>query len=167
MEFLASVTPILGIVLMVVAFFLSFIPLLPGPVIPWLVAIVFGFLTGWERFSTTAAIIITILMLISATSDYWRPLLGAGKGGLSCAASLGSIVGGLVGTFVIPIPLLGTLIGCVVGALAVELIRHSDVDRAVRAGEQAARLFAIGYALNIGISFAMLVIFVVSVLTTG
>lgn len=162
-----SLSLLLVSILMLVAFILSFIPILPGPIIPWLVGIVFGFLNGWDRLTPAAGIVMTLLMLVGATADYWRPLLGAKAGGMTCRASIGSMIGGIAGTFLIPIPLLGTLIGCVVGALIIELLQFGDLNKALQAGRGALKLFVVGYILNIAISFAIFLTYLISVLTTG
>jgi len=67
-------------------------------------------LTGWERFTPAAAWFSTAIMLIAMTNDFWLPLFGVKGGGMSGQAALGSFVGGVIGTFAIPIPLIGSLI---------------------------------------------------------
>jgi uncharacterized protein YqgC (DUF456 family) len=167
MDSLQPITTLLVILAMAVAFLLSFIPILPGPVIPWVVGVAFGILNGWERLTPAAALVMTALMVIGATADIWRPLLGAKTGGMTCRTSLGSIIGGIAGTVLIPIPLLGTLIGCIAGALVVELLQFGDLRRALAAGRVALKLFIVGYALNIALSFAILLTFLISLLTTA
>lgn len=158
---------VLATALMIVTLVLAFIPILPGSLMPWAVGIVYGLLTGWTRITPFSAILITMLMLIGVTADYWRPLLGAKTTGMGCRTSIGSFVGGLIGTFIIPIPLLGTIIGLVVGALLIELLQFGDLRKAMGAGQAALKQFAVGYALTIGISVAIFVVFIISVLTTG
>lgn len=158
---------ILATALILVTLVLAFIPILPGPLMPWAVGIVYGILTGWQRITPLAAIIMTLLMLVGVTADYWRPLLGAKTTGMGCRTSLGSFAGGFLGTFLIPIPLIGTVVGLVAGALLMELAQFGDLKKAMGAGRAALKQFAIGYALNIGISVGIFVVYVISVLTTG
>lgn len=152
---------------MLITIGLSFIPILPGPLLPWAVGIVYGALTNWERLTPAAAVIMTVLMLVGVTADWWRPLLGAKTTGISCKTSFGSFVGGLVGTFLIPIPLVGTVIGLVAGALVVELAQFGDLRKAMQAGQSALKLFVIGYALNVALSIAIFLVYLISLLTTG
>ncbi|MCA9907574.1 MAG: DUF456 domain-containing protein, partial [Anaerolineae bacterium] len=98
---------------------------------------------------------------------FWLPLLGVQTGGMSCAASLGSLAGGIAGTFLIPIPLLGTLIGTVIGALLVEFVRRGQATPAIAAGQQAARLFVIGYALRLISSVVIVIIYIISLASSG
>lgn len=158
---------ILATVMMLVTLALAFVPILPGPLMPWAVAIVYGVLTGWTRITPLAAIVISVLMVVGVTADWWRPLLGAKTTGMGCRTSLGSFAGGFLGTFLIPIPLLGTVIGLVAGALLMELAQFGNLQKAMSAGKAALRMFVVGYALNIAISVAIFVVYVISVLTTG
>jgi uncharacterized protein YqgC (DUF456 family) len=157
---------VLASAMMVLTLILAFVPILPGPLMPWAVAIVYGVLTGWQRITPLAAVIMTLLMLVGVTADYWRPLLGAKTTGMGCRTSLGSFAGGLIGTFIIPIPLLGTVIGLVAGALVMEFMQFGDLKKAMGAGRAAFKQFVVGYALTIAISVAIFVVYLVSILTT-
>ena len=157
---------VLTTILMVVTLALSFLPILPGPLLPWAIGMVFGVLNGWERLTPAAALVMTALMLIGGTADWWRPLLGAKTTGMGCRTSLGSFAGGLIGTFIIPIPLIGTIIGLIVGALIVELAQFGDLRKAMTAGQAALKLFIVGYVLNIIISIAIFGVYLFSILST-
>lgn len=167
LEFSPTLLLILATAMMLITLVLAFIPILPGPLMPWAVGIVYGALAGWQRVTPLAAIIMTLLMLIGVTADYWRPLLGAKTTGMGCRTSLGSFAGGFIGTFLIPIPLLGTVIGLVAGALLMELAQFGDLRKAMFAGRAALKQFVMGYALTIAISVAIFVVYVISVIATG
>ncbi len=158
---------ILATALMLVTLVLALIPILPGSLMPWAVGIVYGALTGWQRVTPVAAVVMTLLMLVGVTADYWRPLLGAKTTGMGCRTSLGSFAGGLIGTFLIPIPLVGTVIGLVAGALLMELAQFGDLRKAMGAGQAAFKQFVVGYALTIAISVMIFVVYLVSVSATG
>jgi hypothetical protein len=155
------------LVLMIIGVFLSLVPILPGSLVVWGIALAAALLDNFQRISPAAFVVMTIIMVISQLSDFWLPLFGVRSGGLSCAASIGSIVGGMVGTFIIPVPLLGTLIGAIVGALAVDYLQRQNVDTAVTAGKEAARLFAIGYAVRFISSLMIFIVFIISLVTQG
>jgi uncharacterized protein YqgC (DUF456 family) len=109
----------------------------------------------------------TVTMIISITSDFWLPLLGVKTSGLSCLSAIGSIIGGLVGTFVIPVPIIGTLIGTVFGALIIEYVALREKTKALRAGQTALKLFVVGYILELIFTFAIFIVFLISIATTG
>lgn len=156
-----------GTILMVGALVVSFIPILPGTVIVWLAAMAFGLVNQWTRFTPAAGVIATLLMIFSVSSDFWLPALGVKTGGLTCLGAIGSLVGGLVGTFLIPLPICGTLIGAVVGALLVEAIHFRNMQKALQAGQSAATMFVLGYLVEAGSSIAVFIVYVVSLATTG
>lgn len=151
-----------GTILLIIAFILSFIPIMPGAMLVWGVAIVTAILDGFVHITPLAAIIFTLLMIVNVTSDVWLPMLGVRTSGLTCLGAVGSFIGGLAGTFVIPLPILGTLIGTVIGALAVELLYFGEMRKAVRAGRVALQLFIVGYILEIAASAAIVLVFLVS-----
>jgi hypothetical protein len=165
-ELAQSALIVVGTILMVVALLLSFVPILPGPVLVWGVGLLISVLDQFQRLTPVAAAIMTLIMLVGVLSDFWLPLLGMKTDGMSCLASLGSLIGGLLGTFFIPLPLLGTLIGCVAGALLVELVRWRQVRPAWRAGRSAFKMFLLGYAVEVAASLAIFATYLISLLST-
>jgi uncharacterized protein len=156
----------LAAVLMVVAFALSFIPMMPGAMVVWVVAIGFAILEGFKRMTPLAAVIATLIMAVGTLSDFWLPLLGVKSQGASCLATIGASVGGLLGTFFIPIPILGTLIGCVIGALIAEFVRLRQLRQAIQAGRVAFKMFVVGYAVEVVCSLGVVIVFFVSLWLT-
>jgi hypothetical protein len=152
---------------MVAGVLLTFIPITPGALLVWGIALVAGILDGFNRITVPALIVISALMLINVSSDYWLPFLGVKTSGTSCLSGFGAIMGGLVGTFAIPIPILGTFVGTILGALLVEFIVAREQNRAMRAGMAAAKMFVVGYILELVTVFVMLIIFMISVATTA
>jgi uncharacterized protein YqgC (DUF456 family) len=153
-----------SVILMLIGVFLSLIPVLPGSLVVWGIALAAAYIDNFQRVTPVAIGIMTVIMVISQLSDFWLPLFGVRSGGLTCAASLGSIAGGIVGTLVIPIPLLGTLVGTIVGALIVDYIQRQQVETAVAAGTEAARLFAIGYAVRFVSSVLIFIVFIIALM---
>jgi uncharacterized protein YqgC (DUF456 family) len=166
-EISQSALVLVGTPLMVLALVVSFIPILPGTVIVWLAAMAFGILDQWTQFTPAAGIICTAIMIFSVTSDFWLPALGMKTGGLTCLGAVGSLIGGFVGTFLIPLPICGTLIGAVAGALLAELVRFRDLRKAFAGGQTAAKMFVVGYILEAVCSIAVFVVYIVSVGNSG
>lgn len=156
-----------GTILMVAALVVSLIPILPGTVIVWLAAMAFGLVNQWMRFTPAAGIIVTAIMIFSVSSDFWLPALGVKTGGLTCLGAIGSLVGGLIGTFLIPLPICGTLIGAVLGALIVEMIHFRNMQKALQAGQSAATMFVLGYIVETASSVAVFVVYLASLASTG
>ncbi len=151
---------------MLVVLLISFVPIMPGPLLMWAIAIVFGVLDHFTRFTPVAAVVATAIMATGAARDLWLPLLGVRTGGLSCLTSAAAFIGGFIGTFTIPIPIVGTMAGGIIGALMVEFIHRRQVQLAVKAGQTVFKLQLVGYAIELSTTFAIFVVYVVSLLTT-
>ena len=161
----SGLTIIAGI-LMVVTLFLGLLPFLPGPLILWGISVVYGILTNFQHLTILSVIIITLLMIIGSTTEFWTPLIGMKGRGSSCSSVLGTILGGLVGTFAIPIPIAGTLIGMILGAILLEAMRLGDLKKALQAGSLAFESFVWGIITEFGFNLAIVGVFFGSLLIT-
>lgn len=154
----------LTLVVMIGALFVSVIPYISGTLLMWAVALIYGLMTNFSLLPLPVMAVLTLLMVAGATTEFWMPLFGARVPGMSCLGAIGSLIGGLVGTFVIPIPILGTIIGMIVGAMLVEFTRLRDMSHAMRAGRVALQVYLWGIVVEFGLSLAIMLIFVVTVL---
>jgi uncharacterized protein len=95
---------------------------------PWALAAVFALAIGSEVGETLSGALAT------------RKVGGTRKAAVG--AIVGGLLGGLFGTGLVPIPLLGTLIGvcagAFLGATALEMVGGAPVDRSIRSGAGAA-----------------------------
>lgn len=114
------------------------IPVLPGLVIIWIPALVYGILTGFNWISGVLFALITILMIAGSLIDNVVMGAKAREQGASWLAIGVAIVLGLVGSLVYP-PF-GGLIAALLGLFAVELARLKDLKKAFN----STRSMAIG-----------------------
>jgi uncharacterized protein YqgC (DUF456 family) len=139
------------------------LPLLPGTLLIWL-TVFFYFLVeralGFAAIDPISFAAITILALGAGTSDIWLPLLGARRSGSSKRAMVAGLVGGLIGTFVLPIPLVGTIVGYAAGILLGEYQKHGDWDKALRASAGGIAGWGIATVLQLVAGFVILILFV-------
>ena len=149
---------------MVIGLIASLLPFLPGPLLLWGISVGYGVLTGFQHLTVTAAVTITLLMLIGTTKDIWLPLLGMKTSNASCSSVIGMGIGGLVGTFAIPIPIVGTLVGAMAGAVLLELLNLGDISRALKAGSFAFKTFVLGMATEFGFNLLIVLVFFGSLL---
>ena len=153
--------------LMLIVLVVSFVPIMPGPLLMWGIAMAFGvFVDHFTHFTPVAAVLATAIMATGAARDLWLPLLGVRTGGLSCQTSAAAFIGGLIGTFTIPIPIVGTMAGGIIGALIVEYLYRRQISMAMRVGRTVFKLQLIGYVIEVSTTFAIFVVYVVSLLTT-
>jgi uncharacterized protein len=128
----------------------------------WLFASVVGLPGNWLMVATTTAVAVwqwdsrmigpwalAMVFALAIGGEIVESLSGAlaaRKVGATRNAAVGTIVGGLLGglfgTGLVPIPLLGTLVGvcagAFLGATAVEMMGGAPVDRSIRSGAGAA-----------------------------
>lgn len=124
----------------------------------WLLLVLFGLPGNWlmvvstclfawwkwdqQVFSGCTLIAITALALLGELIEFLAGMMGARRAGASwrgsMAAVFGAILGAVVGTFTIPVPLLGTVLGASVGAgltvWIMETSRGEPSDRTLRRG---------------------------------
>ncbi len=117
-------------------------------------------LVAWLRpgmFSAGTLVAIVVIAAIGEVLELLSGVAGARGGGAgrrgSAGALLGGFVGAIAGTFLIPVPLLGSLIGACAGAClgawALELSGGRDFDESVRAGVGAGVGRALGTVLKL------------------
>ncbi len=158
---------ILVIVAMSLSTLLAFVPFIPGPVVVWGLGCAYAAFTGLERVTFLAVFAMTAIMVVGSTADFWMQVIGLKMRGGSCLASLGSITGGFLATFLIPIPICGTVIGMVLGALAFEMLRHRELDPAIRAGQNALNVYLLSAFTEFSAGLLILVIFLLSLWYTA
>ena len=99
----------------------------------------------WKVFGSPVLVAVCALALLGELFEFLAGVLGSktagGSGRGAIGALVGALLGGLVGTFCIPLPILGSLIGtcggAAVGALAMELHGRRTLGAALRSGAGA------------------------------
>jgi hypothetical protein len=99
----------------------SFFPAFPGAVLIWGGALLHGLITAWDPLGLYAQMSLAALMALSAGSQFAISAMGAKRFGSTGWGVLGAGIGMLIGTFAIPIPIVGSLMGAFLGALTFEL----------------------------------------------
>jgi len=141
------------------------LPLLPGPLLIWLGALVWAWGDGFVRVNWVVLTMLGVLAALAWASDILLTTTMSRRAGVSWKAIGGALAGGILGGFLlIEIPIIGTLFGALVGAmlgmLAVEWFDKRNLRQALRAtwGYLVSSLLA--SALEIVIAVAMVGIFV-------
>ncbi len=164
MELAQSLLLALTIIVMIGTLLVSIIPFIAGPLIMWVLVLIYAVLSN--SFPIAAFVLLTGFMLAGTTTEYWLPLIGVQVDGMSCLGAIGSIIGGIGGTLLIPIPILGTLIGIIVGAMLIEHARIRQWRHTLQAGQAAFKLYLWGVAIEFGFSLTMLLVFVGTIVIT-
>ncbi len=140
------------------------VPILPGMLLVWFTVVIYAWRTGFEIIGWPTLTIVTLIALITGLSNIWLPLLGAKKTGAAKRALFLGVVGAILGTFLIPIPLLGTVIGYALGVFLGEFLKQRDVRLAFKASLGGVAGWGISTIVEISGALLILLIFVVQVL---
>ena len=115
-----------GIPLMIMLVGMLVLPLLPGLVIIWAAALGYGLVAGFGTLGWIMFAIITVLMLAGTVIDNVLMSSQAHKQGAAWWAILLALVAAIVGSFVIPIPILGGVLAGLLTLFAIEWLRRKD-----------------------------------------
>jgi len=125
------------------------IPVLPGLVIIWVPALVYGLVTGFNWTSGLLFAAMTVLMVVGNLVDNVVMGAKAKEQGASWLAIGVALAAGILGSIVFP-PF-GGLIAALIGLFAVEMLRLKDLQRALK----STRSMAIGCGWAAVIRFGM------------
>jgi hypothetical protein len=142
----------------------SVIPVLPGPLLIWLGALIWAWGDGFQSVGWGTLFLLGVLTLVAWASDLFLSTVISRSAGASWRSILGAIVGGIAGAGVLTVvPLVGTLLGAVLGAGAgmwcVEYLEKQDRAAATRAVKGYISGFVLAAVLEMALSLYMLTIF--------
>ena len=133
------------------------LPMLPGVPLAFLGMLLAAWLGDFREISVFTVIVLGVLTVASLAIDLLASAWGAKRAGASKTAMLGAGIGGMVGVMLFNLP--GLIIGPFVGAMAAELAKGKPLKQAGKIGVATWIGMTVGMALNIGLAFAMLGIF--------
>ena len=118
-----------GVAIVMMAVGLLVIPILPGLVIIWVSALGYGIAAGFGVLSWVMFGLITILMLVGSILD--NVLMGtqAHKGGAPWWVILIAMASAILGSFIIPIPIIGGILAALLVLFLIEWLRLKDARK--------------------------------------
>lgn len=147
----------ISMVLVLVGMVGTVVPMIPGTILIFGGALLYGFLEGFESVGWPTLVVLGLLTLLATSADIWATSVGARLGGASGWSIVGGLIGGLVGMVVLTLP--GALIGAVVGVLVVEMARAKDWRQALKAGSGWAVGWLVATIFQVIIGAVMVTIF--------
>ena len=151
-------------VLMIVGLIGVMFPIMPGIFMIWLGVFVYIWRYGFDVISIWMFLFITLIVLFAGTSDLWLPLFGARKMGAAKRTLITGMVGAILGSFLIPVPIVGTIVGYAVGILLGEYHKRRDWDQAWRASKGGLAGWGIATAIQLVAGLLVIIIFAWTVL---
>ena len=134
----------------------SVVPALPGTVLIFAGALLYGAVTGFDPIGPGRLAILALLMVLAYGLDYVAGALGVKRFGGSRWAIAGAVVGALVGLF---FGLPGLLLGPLLGALAAEYAYTRRLSNSARAALGTVVGLLVGAVAKVGLGLAMIGLF--------
>ncbi|MDF9407339.1 MAG: hypothetical protein A4E52_00254 [Pelotomaculum sp. PtaB.Bin013] len=152
---------LVGIVIAVVFFTAGIIgtimPVLPGAPLIWLGMLIYGIFVKFNNMSwlffAGQGLVVALVFLI----DYLAGVWGVKRYGGSKAAVWGSVIGGILG--ILLLGPFGLIFGPFIGAVAGELYRKSDLNKAFQVGIGTLIGFLGGTILKLAVEVLMIIWF--------
>jgi uncharacterized protein len=107
------------------------IPILPGLVIIWVAALGYGLAAGFGVLGWIMFALITLLMLAGSILDNVLMGTSAHKEGAPWWVILLAMVAAIIGSFLVPIPIIGGILAALLTLFAIEWIRRKDWRKAL------------------------------------
>ncbi|HVM72228.1 MAG TPA: DUF456 domain-containing protein [Anaerolineales bacterium] len=107
------------------------LPILPGLVIIWAAALGYGLASGFSTLGWVIFAILTVLMIAGTVIDNIMMGKSAHKEGAPWWAVMLALLAAIVGSFVIPIPIIGGILAALVTLFVIEYIRNKDWRKAL------------------------------------
>ena len=99
-------------------------PILPGILLMWAAVVGYGFVAGFDALGIGVIVIVTALTGLSVVLGIKLPKEAAEEAGASRKAQWASVLGAIIGFFVIPV--VGVVVGAVAGIALAEYQDKSD-----------------------------------------
>lgn len=122
---------IVFIITLIIGFFGTIIPMVPGMGLIFGAILLYGFYDSWTLYSPVFAVVAGICTVIAFAIDYLAQALGAKKFGASNRGVIGSLVGGIIGLMLFNF--VGLLLGAIIGLVAVEYYEKGDLAQSGKA----------------------------------
>jgi uncharacterized protein YqgC (DUF456 family) len=155
---------VLGVLIMAAGLVGVFIPVLPGPVLIWVGALVWASGDGYQRVGWPTLIVLALLMVVAWGSDLLMTSYFTKRNSSSWLTVAGSVAGGILGgLFLSGLPLVGTIFGAVIGGmlgvLVVECLRLRQFRPAMQSSGQYLVGCVLGQMLELLIVLLMIALF--------
>ncbi len=139
------------------------VPVLPGILVIWAVALAYGFAVGFGVLGWITMVVLTVAVVVSIVSSVVVPKSAAAEFGATGQSQLLGLVFGIVGFFVIPV--VGLFVGALLGVYLGEYQRLEDSEAAWRATKAVARGFGKSVLIDIGLGVLMVGVWTIWALT--
>lgn len=156
-------TTLVVAVVMIIGLVGTLVPVLPGLVMMWFVALAYGFSVGFGGVGVTVMVALTMLVLLGFGLGFVLPKRAASGSGATGRSQVVGLIGAVIGFFVIPV--IGLVVGALLGILLGEYADKGELRSAWTATLGTAKGFGINALVQFGIGYMMLLLWSVWAVT--
>lgn len=149
----------LAVVLILVGIAGVVLPALPGLPLVFAGMLLAAWADDFQKIGWVTLVVLGVLTALSFAADIFSTAVGAQRVGASRKALWGTVIGAFAGLFFMPI---GLFAGPFVGALVGELWHGRELRQAAKVGLGTWLGIVLGVVLKLGLTFAMLGLFVLA-----
>lgn len=158
-----TILTIITSILMLPGIAMAFLPSIPNIVYMFAIALAYGLIDRFVNLSHLGLGILAAIALLTLVLENISGLLGAKFGGAHWTSIITGLLGFIVGSAFIPIPIMGGIIGLTVAVLASEYYRTRNVRQAQRAAAASAVGSIVGSVIKVGGSVIFMTVFILLV----
>ncbi len=152
---------IISLVCIAIGLIGTVIPIVPGTMMIYAGIAVIGWWSDFEIIGIPTLIITGLLVVLSLVIDFFASVVGAKRVGASSLALWGATLGSFIGMFFL-IP--GIVLGPFIGAFIGEFIAQNKTSQATKVGLGTWLGLLVGTVIKVGISIAMIGVFIFGLL---
>lgn len=152
---------ILAILLLVPGLIMAIVPGLPGLLYMLVIALVFGLIDQFTHMTLGNFGILALITAVAMLLDLFSGIIGAKWGGAHWTSIIYGLAGLIIGSVVIPVPIVGSLAGMFLGVLFSEWYRTANIKKAHKAAVGSFAGSLVGMVGNGVAAVAFLTLFIV------
>ncbi len=145
---------LLALVVMAVGLVGVLVPVLPGLMLIWSVALIYGLIVGFGAAGLSAMVVLSLIVVVSVVKSVVLPRRAAAGAGASGWSQFGAVAGGVVGFFLVPV--IGLILGALAGMVVTEYSLKGNWDDAWTATKATAKGFGISALIDLVLGMVMI-----------
>ncbi len=134
----------------------TLVPILPGIMLMWAAAVVYGVVVGFDAVALIVLVLITMLAVAAMIVGVVVPKRAAADSGAATSSQIAAVIGGVIGFFAIPI--IGVVVGALVGIGLAEWFDKRDWPAARASTIAIAKGFGVSALVQFGLGFGILIV---------
>lgn len=137
-----------------------FIPGLPVIFLMFMITVFFAFIDNFEHITQSELIILGSLAAFAFIVDLISGIVGAKMGGANMKSLMYGLLGLILGTFALPIPVVGSIVGLFFGIYVGETLQRRSNKRAMKSATYGLIGAITGSVANLVIAAGFVILFV-------